>query len=102
MQTAKVIQLTYDGFALQAIDEAMLQLSNEAQTRVLAALVYELNCHTGDQLHYQDSYNYYHVAPQLWEIENKNPNISSEVYKLGARNHLISNLKDLTDHEGLD
>ena len=100
--TANTVQVTYDGFTLQAIDEAMLQLSNEAQIRVLAALVFEINRFTGDQLHYHDCYDYSHVAPQLWAIESNNANITSEVYKLGARKELLSCLKDLTDHEGLD
>ena len=100
--TANTVQVTYDGFTLQAIDEAMLQLSNEAQIRVLAALVSEINRFTGDQLHYHDCYDYSHVAPQLWTIESNNANITSEVYKLGARKELLSCLKDLTDHEGLD
>ena len=102
MSTSDVIKLTYDGLTLQAIDEAMLQLSDEAQTRVLAALVYEINRYTGDQLHYQDSYNYSHICPQMWAIQRNNGNITNEVYKLGAKNDLISNLKDLTDHIGLD
>ena len=100
--TANTVQVTYDGFTLQAIDEAMLQLGNKAQIRVLAALVREVIQCSGDQLHYQDCYNYSHIAPQLWAIQRNNANLSSEVYKLGARKDLISNLKDLTDHEGLD
>ena len=95
------VKLTYDSFALQAIDEAMLQLSDKAQIRVLAALVSEINQFTGDQLHYHDCYDYSHIAPQLWAVESNNANITSEVYKLGARKELISSLKDLTDHEGL-
>ena len=74
--TANTVQVTYDGFTLQAIDEAMLQLSNEAQTRVLAALVYEINQSIGEQLHYHDCYNYSHAAPKLWKIQTyaaKNP-----------------------------
>ena len=95
MLTAQTIQQA----KLDAIADGMFHLSEEAQTRVLAAVVYEINRYTGDQLHYQDSYNFSHIAPKLWEILD--PAISSEVYKMGARKELISSINDLRDHEGL-
>ena len=78
---------------LAAIAEALELLDAPAIDRVLASLVYEVNRFTGDQLHYQDCYNYSHVAPQLHKVENlKDSTITNEVYKLGARNELVRNL----------
>ena len=43
---------------LAAIAEALELLDAPAVDRVLASVVCEVNHYTGDQLHYQDCYNY--------------------------------------------
>ena len=83
---------------LAAIAEALELLDAPAVDRVLASMVCEVNRYTGDQLHYQDCYNYSHVAPKLHAVENlKDSTVTSEVYRLGAQRELIRNLGNLLE-----